>query len=239
MKKVVFLLAFVTMLTSCKKTEESKYKEAYSTWKSEINTVEAGHEQALSIVDGFQQKINGHKKRLKEFSTYIADATKKGIKGAELEKEILAKCNENFKKHAHFGVFLNNLSALQGVFENKPFTLSEVENAKVESFGSVKDAIAFWTAEADVINAGHNKALGIIGDLKNHIGNHQKEIAQFTTKIEELKGKADIANKANKTSELKVIEADLNRNYKLNKTKHKHFKGFLENLETVQKQFEK
>ena len=237
MKKAILLLAFVTVLTSCK-TEESKYLEAYNTWKGEINTIEAGHEEALSIMDGFQQKIDGHKKRLSEFSTYIADATEKGIKGAELEKEILTKCNENFKKHAHFGVFLNNLSALQGVFENKPFMLSAVEDAKVESFDSVKDAIAFWTAEADVINAGHNKALGVIGDLKKHIHHHQKEINQFTTTIEALKGKADIANKDSKAEELKTIEADLDNNYELNKKKHEHFKGFLENLKVVQKQFE-
>ena len=238
MKRIVAVLAFVTMFASCKKTEESKYHEAYDTWKSEINTVEAGHEQALSIMDGFQQKINNHKKSINEFSSYIAEASKKGIKGAKLEKEILTKCNENFKKHSHFTGFLNNLSALQGVFENKSFTLSAVENIEVENFSSLKDAVSFWTTEADVINAGHNKALSVIGDLKNHIHHHQKEIGQFTQKIEELKGKADIASKASKGEELKEIEADLNNNYKLNQKKHEHFIGFLDNLKAVQKQFE-
>lgn len=238
MRKLVATLVLVVIFASCKKTEESKYKEAYNTWKSEINKVEAGHEDALSIMDGFQQKIDEHKKRISEFSTNIDDALKKGIKGAELEKEILEKCNKNFKKHAHFGVFLNNLSALQGMFENKPFTLSAVENVKVESFGSVKDAINFWTAETANINAGHNKALGIIGDLKKHIHHHQKEISQFTTKIEELKGKADIADKANKDDELKEIEKKLNINFESNKKKHDHFKSFLNNLILVQKQFE-
>lgn len=238
MKKTVFLLVFVIMLTSCKKPIESKYKEAYTAWQSEMNAIGSEHNVALTIMDGFQQKIDGHKKRISEFSAYITDATKKGIKGGKLEKEILEKCNENFKKHTHFGVFLNNLSALQGVFENKPFTLSAIESAKVESFSSVKDAIKFWTAEADVINAGHDKALGILGNLKNHIHNHQKEIAQFTTKIEELKGQADIAAGASKADELKTIEADLNGNYEFNKKKHDHFKGFLENLKVVQKQFE-
>ena len=105
MKKIVFVFAFAMMLTSCKK-EESKYQKTYDTWKSEMNEISNGHDEALSIMDGFQQKIDNHKKRISEFSMYISDVSKKGIKGAELEKEILSKCNENFKKtHTFYRFF--------------------------------------------------------------------------------------------------------------------------------------
>lgn len=249
MKKLIFLFAIIGLLASCKKESQSeKYKEIYNKWSSEMDSINNGHDTALSIMDGFQQKIENHKKSIREFGAYI-DSTKLEIatlKGkskqkevTELEGKILEVCNKNLKKHEHFGVFLNNLSALQGIFESKSFALTALpDEAAIKKFTSLDEAVTFWTGEMAAINEGHDKGLGIIKELKGHIHHHQKEIAGFTQKIEELKGKADIAAKDKKNEELKTIEADLENNYTLNSKKHAHFLGFLENLKTVQQQFE-
>lgn len=224
MKKSAILLILTVALFSCK---NEKYNKINDSWKSEITEINKGHTEALSILDGFKQKIVGHKKRLKDFTTLIETETANRTKNdMELEKDILKKANLNIKKHEHFSYFLNNLIALQGVFEDKPFELYEIPNeSDVTKFNSLKEATSFWVAEKNNINAGHNKALSIISDLENHIHNHQKAIKEFTQKIE------------NEPKDKKAM-TELENNYNSNKKKHTNFVNFLANLKQVQQQFE-
>lgn len=224
MKKAALLLLVLATTFSC--TDE-KYNKIYDSWKTEMVEINKGHTEALSILDGFKQKIDDHKKRLKEFTAFIETETANGTKGnAKLEEDILKKANENIKKHEHFSYFLNNLSATQGVFENKPFELQTIpDESNIKKFNSLKDATSFWIAEKDNINAGHNKALSIIADLENHIHNHQKAIKEFTQKI------------GNEPKDKKAME-ELENNYNLNKKKHNNFVSFLGNLKQVQQEFE-
>lgn len=224
MKKAALLLLVLATTFSC--TDE-KYNKIYDSWKTEMVEINKGHTEALSILDGFKQKIDDHKKRLKEFTAFIETETANGTKGnAKLEEDILKKANENIKKHEHFSFFINNLSATQGVFENKPFELQTIpDENNIKKFNSLKDATSFWIAEKDDINAGHNKALSIIADLENHIHNHQKAIKEFTQKI------------GNEPKDKKAME-ELENNYNSNKKKHNNFVSFLGNLKQVQQEFE-
>jgi|AntAceMinimDraft_14_1070370.scaffolds.fasta_scaffold09974_2 septal ring factor EnvC (AmiA/AmiB activator) len=226
MKKTAILLLVLITLFSCK-NESKEYDKIYNSWKGEMAEIKKGHTETLSILDSFEQKIDDHKKRLKEFTTFIDAETSKGTENvSKLEEDIVNKANVNIKKHEHFLVFLNNLSALQGTFDNKPFELSIIpDESAITKFNSLNEATSFWINEKNNINDGHNKALSIIEDLKNHIHYHQKEIKEFTQKIEEAKkGKKAVS--------------ELEDNYNSNKNKHEHFVGLLANLKQVQRQFE-
>ena len=224
-KAAILLLAFAT-LVSCK-SECKKYNEVYKKWKGEMTEISKGHDEALSILNSFQLKIDQHKERLKKFTMYVDAETSKGTKNvAKLEQKIVKESNVNIKEHEHFLVFLNNLRALQGTFENKPFELNSLpEENDVKKFSSLKEATAFWINEKDNINEDHNKALSIITNLEDHIHHHQKEIKEFTSKID--------AEKKDKKA-----KSELEKNYTSNKVKHDRFVAFLKNLKQVKEQFE-
>jgi hypothetical protein len=224
MKKATILLLVLATTFACK---NEKYNKMYDSWKTEMIEINTGHTEALSILDRFKQKIDGHKKRLKDFTTLIETETTNGTKSdMKLEEDILKKANLNIKKHEHFSFFLNNLSALQGVFEDKPFELYSIPNeSDIKKFNSLKEATSFWITEKDNINAGHNKALSIVSDLENHIHNHQKAIKEFTQKF------------GNEPKDKKAM-TELENNYNSNKKKHNHFVSFLGNLKQVQQEFE-
>ncbi|MDG1328806.1 MAG: hypothetical protein P8P27_01080 [Flavobacteriaceae bacterium] len=226
MKKIAIILLIFATLSSCK-NDNKEYNKTYDSWKTEMSQIKIGHTEALSILDNFDQIIYNHKKRLKEFTAFINTQTSKEIENSsKLEEDIVSEANINIKKHEHFMVFLNNLSALQGIFENKIFELYSISNlTPFPQFNSLNQATKFWLNEKNIINDDHNKALSIIKELKNHIYNHQKEIKEFTEKIEKYKIEKKAVSK-------------LEDNYNLNKIKHDQFVLFLNNLKTVQQQFE-
>ncbi len=226
MKKTATLLFVLVTFLSCK-NDDKEYQKIYDSWKVEMVDINSTHSEALSILESFEQKIDTHKKKLQEFTVYIDTNTSKGtINSSKLEEDILRKANINIMKHEVFSVFLNNLRVLQGVFENKPFELVITpEESEIRKFNSLNEATTFWINEKNYINDEHDKALLIIKDLKNHIHHHQKEIEEFTQKIEEQK------------IEAKAI-AELKENYNSNKKKHEHFIEFLINLKQIKQQFE-
>ncbi len=225
MKKSTLLLTLILLvLFSC---ENNNDKKVIDSWKTEMNLIKQGHQEALSILDGFETKINTHKKDLSDFTSHFENEVANGTKSdPSLEDELVKKINENIIKHEKFALFLNNLRALQGSFENKSFELQDIpaENT-ISNFASLKDATTYWVLEEDNINAGHNEALSIIRDLEDKIFNHQKLIQDFTTKIQnERVGKREIE--------------ELKTNYSINKDKHENFMRFFNNLKKVQEQFE-
>ncbi|BDD07716.1 hypothetical protein FUAX_01480 [Fulvitalea axinellae] len=233
MKRTAILLFAFALLFSCNNKNKESDK-TYDSWKMEMAEIRKDHSEALSILTGFEKKIDTHKERLKEFASYI-DGSKKEIatlrakkkqkEASALEKKIIESADKNMKKHIHFVSFLDNLMAAQGTFEGKKFNLIPVpEDNAVTKFNSLDDAIAFWMKEKNNINTGHDKALSIIMDLKNHIHQHQAEIKAFSEKIANQKGQN--------------VTPELEDNYKENKKKYDEFVPLLKSLKQIQQQFE-
>ena len=247
MKKICILLVSVLLFISCEQ-KEYKYNTLYNQWKGEMTDVNNAHGEALTILDGFSKKIDHHKAAIKQFGENIVNmkaqttslsAANKKKELIEIETDLIKNSEENAKKHNHFIQFLNGLTAVKNELENDPKTKTEaIKEMAMPASKNYADLLNYWTKEMVSINKGHDQGLAVIGNLKQHIENHENKISEFGYQIEADKKKADEMAKSGKDAELEKLDNEMQANYDENMKKHKHFTMFLEELKKVQAQFE-